>query len=257
MSNETNNESSARSLVERCAGLSQLLDNYDQLQRKTQIRNAYMDLASTLAKEADNLKLQAGAYLLLLRNTHFDGGDTIITAMDNDPVSSVRYALQNFREAFEQLKYEVRQSKEEEWAKLLAEMTTLTNTFKQYLEPAWEMYIKELRDSWFVNESLLEGQMHIDERKSLFNQYLMEKSRFEKATNRIPSSQQDLDLVHKLQERLLVLRGQMDLDIPPAVNEFLMASGRGKGALLHLLTSEVLTWLQDNDDVSRYHIKRG
>jgi hypothetical protein len=257
MSNETNNESSTRSLLDRCVGLSQLLENYDQLQRKTQIRNAYMNLASTLAKEAGNLKLQAGAYLLLLRNTHFDGGDTIIAAMDNDPVSSVRFALQNFREAFEELKYVVRQSEEQEWAKLLAEMTTLTKSFKQYLESAWEIYIKELRDSWFVNESLLEGQMHIDERKIVFDAYLTEKKRFEQATNRIPLLQQDLDLIHQHQERLLALRRKMDLKMPPAVNEFLMASGRGKGALLHLLTSEVLTWLQDNDDVSRYRIKRG
>lgn len=257
MSNETNNESSARSLLDRCVGLSQLLVNYDQLQRKTQIRNAYMDLASTLAKEVAKLQLQTGAYLLLLRNAHFDSEDTIVTVMDNDPVSRVRYALQNFRQAFTELKYEVRQSQEQEWTKLLEEMRSLTQNFKLYVEPAWEIYVKELRDCWFVDESLLEGQMYIDERRKLFEKYQIEKKYFEQSTSRTPNSQEELELVHLAHERLLALRKQMDLKIPAAVNDFLMASGRGRGAELVLLTPQVLTWLQNNDDVSRYRIKRG
>ncbi|MGR5485882.1 hypothetical protein [Vibrio alfacsensis] len=257
ITNQTNDASSGSTLLERCDKLNQLLTNYDQLKRKKQIRDDYIFLTTYLAEAAGKLQLQSGAYLLLLGNDHFDGSDAIIAAMEGDPVAEVRFALQNFRQAFTEQKHDVRNSQGQEWVKLLGEMETLTNRFKQHVNPAWEIYVKELRDSWDVDQSLLVSQMHIDERKRLFDRYLREKNEFEKETKRIPHSQEKLDEVHQLQERLIEMRKQMDLEIPPAVNEFLMASGRIKGAPLHLLTEEVLAWLTQNDDVSSYHIKRG
>lgn len=256
MSSQTSDGVGALTLLERCKNLNQLLDNYGQLQRKTQIRNDYMFLSKTLAEEAGKLQLHAGAYLLLLRNVHFDGGDMIVAPMAGDPVGSTRFALQNFREAFNELKFEVRQSQEQEWTKLLAEMDTLTKNFKQHIAPAWEIYVKDLCDCWYVEASLLDSQMHINERKRLFESYQADQERFDKVTKRIPRSQEELDEIHQLHKRLLDSRSQMDLNVPPAVNEFLMASGRGYGAPLDLLTPEVLDWLANNDDVSRYSIKR-
>ncbi|MGY0616481.1 hypothetical protein [Vibrio sp. FJH11] len=257
MNNQNNNSFSGGTLLERCEKLNQLLENYDQLKRKTQIRDDYMFLTKGLTEEAAKLQVQSDAYLLLLGNVHFDGSEAIIAEMEGDPVASVRYALQNFRQAFIEQKNDVRNSQGQEWAKLRAEMEALTNDFKKHVTPAWVIYVKELRDSWYIDESLLGSQMHIDERRRLFDGYLLEKNEFEKKTKCIPHSQQKLDEIHERQARLIALRGQMDLDIPPAVNEFLMASGRSKGAPLHLLTKEVLDWLTENDDVSRYRIKRG
>ncbi|MDH6027226.1 hypothetical protein [Vibrio splendidus] len=257
LNHQTNDASSSGSLLERCDKLSQLLENYNQLQRKTQIRDDYMFLTKHLAEAAGKLQLQSGAYLLLLGNKHFDGTDTIIAAMQDDPVAKVRFSLLTFRQAFTEHKNNVRNSEGQEWAKLHAEMESLTEGFKQHVNPAWEIYVRELREGWYVDESLLTSQMHINERKRLFDSYFREKNEFEKETKRIPNSQQKLDDIHQRHERLLEMREKMDLKIPPAVNEFLIASGRSHGAPLHLLTEEVLAWLTKNDDVSRYHIKRG
>lgn len=257
MNHQVNDASSGGTLLERCDKLNQLLESYGQLQRKTQIRNDYMFLTKHLAEAVGKLQLQSGAYLLLLDNKNFDGTDTIIAAMQDDPVAKVSFALQTFRQAFTEHKNNVRNSEGQEWAKLHAEMESLTERFKQHVNPAWEIYVKELSDCWRVEESLLTSQMHIDERKRLFDSYFREKNEFEKETKRIPNSQQKLDDIHQRHERLLEMREKMDLKIPTAVNEFLMASGRSQGAPLHLLTGEVLTWLAENDDVSHYHIKRG
>ncbi|EPR7482136.1 hypothetical protein ACU8KO_000743 [Vibrio alginolyticus] len=257
MNHQTNYASSGGTLLERCGKLNQLLESYDQLQRKTQIRDDYMFLTKHLEEAANKLQLQSCAYLLLLGSANFDGTDTIIAAMQDGPVTKVRFALQTFRAAFTEHKNNVRNSEGQEWAKLHAEMESLTERFKQYVNPAWETYVKELRDGWDVDESLLTSQMHIDERKRLFDGYLREKNEFDRDSKCIPNSQQKLDEIHQRHARLLEMRNQMDLEIPPAVNDFLMVSGRGKGAPLHLLTEEVLDWLTKNDDVSRYHIKRG
>ncbi|ADN77439.1 hypothetical protein Fbal_3240 [Ferrimonas balearica DSM 9799] len=242
-------------MAKRCTALKDLLEGYDQLQRKTLIRDTYIDIASKLRKVGERLHQQTASYMLLLQIQRLDGDGAILHAMDSKSVSRVRSLLGQFRQAFVEQKENVPQSEQQEWPNLLDGMASLTKELQQHIEPVWSSYIEDLRRGWQVDESLLHGQMLIKERKQVFDAYQVERARFIDAVRQAPGSQAELDAVHQLQQRLETLRSKMDLDVPPAVNRFLMASGR-RGASLDLLTEEVLAWLETNDDITRYRITR-
>ncbi|BEU04246.1 hypothetical protein OAG1_30460 [Agarivorans sp. OAG1] len=242
-------------LKKRCAALKEQLDRYGQLQRKTLIRDTYIGIANKLRNAGTKLQSQTICYLLLLQNERLDGDGAILHTMDSEPVSKARVLIGLFRQAFINQKENVTQSDDQEWPNLLDSMASLTKELKQHVEPVWSSYTEDLRRSWQIDESLLHGQMLIEERKKIFEAYQVERERFVEAAQNPPTTQEELDAFHQLQRRLETLRGKMDLNIPPAVNRFLMASGR-RGASLDLLTDEVLEWLDNNDDTARYRITR-
>jgi len=240
-------------LAERCNALKARIADYERVRRARQVRDDLIHIADELKALADELQCVINSYLVLRQHFPGEGDSPLIAPLSSEHLDQARVLLKQFRQAYDEKHEKVRQS--DAMPNLTDKLKTLTSELDEYVQPAWRDYVAELRNRWLVNMSLFDGQLHIQERKIVYDKYQQLSKAFNQITCRVPKSSNELKDILKLQCQLEELHEKMDLDIPAGVDQFLKVVGKG-GATLDLLTDEVLQWLRANDNVDSYRIKR-
>lgn len=255
---ESNKDSTAPSEVSgftsRCGKLMNLLGKHERAYSSQQIRDDYLNLSTRLTQAGDRLQQVLTRYQVLRKNVRQDDQQVILLPLAPETVQMTIFLLKEFRQVLAEKHEQARQ--DDSLPKLTESLGTLTDEIKLHIASVWKQYIADLSKQWYVKLDLLQVQLLIADNQATHAQYVSFKEQFEQLSSKAHQSQEAFNTLHLVHSKLVTLRQNMKLDIPPEVNEFLIDAARQRGTSIEKLTPTVLDWLTNHDDVAAYRIKR-
>lgn len=163
--------------------------------------------------------------------------------------------LKTVQKIWNEEKEELRQK--EDFGMLLAHITLCNTEFEQHLLQFWSSYESELRNSFFVEWSLLKGIAHVPEQSKLYEEYSEKLQQFNLLFKKLPKLPDELKLVQSLAIQLSQLKNQMNFEVPRAVQEFFATFNNTTAEIsLQILSLEVFQWLVSNQLLDSFVIRR-
>lgn len=229
------------------------LERHQQLEKAQEIRDSLLQIARKIEAPAKKLALNLTNYLLLRGISDSENGEPIVAAFDRDTFGHPQTLLKAFCLQYKEYKHDVAQ--QNEFALLIKDIERLANALNEHTGAAWREYTRGLRAQWEVDQKLFSSLVHLDEERKKQQHYSDLVADFTIRSLGLPKTAEEFAAVTDLHEQLCQQRESLRLDVPEEVNMFLKAVA-GQGATLDMLTPDVLNWLANEDDKSRYRIKR-
>lgn len=95
----------------------------------------------------------------------------------------------------------------------------------------------------------------LPENRPAMDSYTRLYQRLNQYRNVVPSSAEELDLVHDCSDKLGAIHFVENDDVPGVVKAFFNATSSGSGANLDFLTAEVVDWLRTNNMLANYVVR--
>ena len=191
------------------------------------------------------LKLQTlAAHTQLLRAAGVPLSDSV-------DFSATRKTIAHLRDRFEAQPKASTLTQGKHWSGLLEALETATATLTANLRQDWQRYFMDRLFAGLPPESRRIGVAPIPENKAALDQYTRLYEQFARYRNTVPVTQEALDTVHTLSEKLAQIT--FVENVPKAVEAFVNAIGNG--ASLRLLTAEVLDWLREKELLDSYVVR--
>ena len=142
------------------------------------------------------------------------------------------------------------------WKKLHSTISTLVDEEENRQKQAWRAYFSTQLFGGLSPEQLSQTIVQtLPENKKALERYKSAYASFLGYRNVVPTTPQDFENVQKYSRELSEIRFIENEDVPVAVREFFSATATAYGANLDLLTSEVMSWLRDNDMLKHYTVR--
>ncbi|MGL6426161.1 hypothetical protein [Aeromonas hydrophila] len=239
--------------VQRSSSFKARLERHQQLEKAQDIRDSLLKIAQKIDGPTKKLAQILTSYLLLRQVRDSASGEPIVGLFDRVTFGCPQALLAAFRQQYATYKHDVAQVKET--ALLAMGIEHLAGKLDEHTSTAWQNYIRMLRAQWEVDQKLFSNLAHQEGQQREQQRYSDLVVRFTSTSRRLPKTTDEFEAVVELHEQLCEQRELLKLDLPEEVNLFLRAVA-GQGATLDLLTPNVLTWLANEDDPTRYRIKR-
>jgi len=189
---------------------------------------------------------------------HSDLNGEIVNKLNNSEHESFersRSVLETFQKYWDESDYKVTQG--DELNNLVLNFDALAMQISTTNTKLWSDWLHSLQEKFTIEEYLLKDQRGIasvEERRDRFKE---EQENFNILVSKIPVDVSDIKKIKDVSEVLTGLKGQMDLKVPEDVKEFFDALGKPPfGALISLLTPEVISYLEDQGGLGEYLVKR-
>ena len=124
---------------------------------------------------------------------------------------------------------------------------------------AWNEWIGDLLERFEVVDAALDSQNDVPSLRHVISEYRSKRDEFRKLTSSIPDDASIIEQISSLTDTLESLRGKMIFNLPEAVKkffEYLSDPARGHQFPLVLLTKDVIQWLDKNNELINYVVKR-
>lgn len=229
------------------------LERHQQLEKAQDIRDSLLQVARKIDVPAKKLAQIITSYLLLRQVCDSESGEPIVGLFDREIFGHPQASLEAFLQQYEAYTYDVAQAKE--FALLIQEIERLASELSDHTSTAWRNYTRTLRAQWEMDQKLFSTLEHQEEQRKVQQQYSDLVALFTNSCRGLPKTTEEFEAVIALHEQLCLQREALNLDVPKEVNLFLKAVA-GQGASLDMLTPKVLSWLANEDDPTRYCIKR-
>ncbi|EPA2276178.1 hypothetical protein ACQ1GZ_000720 [Escherichia coli] len=229
------------------------LQRYQQMEKAQDIRDNLLRIAKKIDTPTQTLA-QALCSYRVLRQVHDDEtGKPIVGPFDRATFGNPQILLTAFCQQYATHKHDVEQ--EGELALLTQEIRRLASELSTHTTAAWVNYIRGLKAQWEVDQRLFSNLAHQEGQRKVQQHYIDLVEKFTCSSRGLPKTIEEFETVRDLHEKLCQQRGALKLDVPEEVNHFLKAVA-GQGATLDMLTPNVLSWLTEEDDPTRYRIRR-
>ncbi|MER3383174.1 hypothetical protein [Pectobacterium aroidearum] len=229
------------------------LERHQQLGKTQEIRDNLLQVARKIDVPAKRLAQTLASYLLLREAYDSESGESIVGLFDRETFGHPQALLAAFLQQYEAYTYDVAQA--QELALLVQEIERLVTELSDHTCTAWRNYIRALKAQWEVDQKLFSTLVHQEEQRKAQQKYSDLAAQFTNKSRGLPKNREEFEVVIALHEQLCVQRKAINLDVPEEVDLFLKAVA-GQGASLDMLTPNVLDWLANEDDPTRYCIKR-
>lgn len=137
------------------------------------------------------------------------------------------------------------------WTNLTAKLDTLVDKTKVAQSADWQRHFDEHFFGGLPPAKREATLAKTPENERAFKRYRELYQSFIQYRTKPPTSAEDFQKLHLLSQQLTAIKFQED--VPEAVRRFLEALSTGAG--LHLLTAEVLAWLQENGLLANYVVR--
>ena len=142
------------------------------------------------------------------------------------------------------------------WKKLHSTVSTLVDEEENCQKQAWRTYFSTQLFGGLSPERISQTIVRtLPENKKALERYKIAYASFLGYRNVVPTTPEDFENVQKYSKELSEIRFIENEDVPAAVREFFSATATAYGANLDLLTSEVMSWLRDNDMLKNYTVR--
>ncbi len=235
--------SAFKSRIERCR----------QLEKAQEIRDNLLHVASKIAIPAKNLEQNLISYQVLRQVLDSENSEPIVGPFDRDTFGHPETLLEDFLQQYKTHKHDVAQ--QDEFPLLIQKIASLAEDLKEHTSTAWCEYIRGLKAQWEVDQRLFSTRSHLDDERKKQSDYIDLVTLFTNKSRSLPKTTEEFEAVFTLHKQLCQQREALKLEVPEDVNIFLKAVA-GQGATLEMLTENVRTWLVEEDDLTRYRIKR-
>lgn len=123
----------------------------------------------------------------------------------------------------------------------------------------WRSWIEKLEGSFRVEEFLLDSQRGIPGLSDIYNKYIGLRKIFRAESKKLPENIWSIQNLESVSLEMQDLSNQMQQDLPADIVDFfkhINNINNKSHAPLSLLTPNVLTWLQENDQLGQFTIHR-
>lgn len=239
--------------AKRSSAFKARVERYKQLEKAQEIRNSLLLVERRIDAPTQKLAQILSSYLLLRRTCDDERGEPIVGPFERDTFGHPQILLAAFRQQYATHKHDVAQ--QNEFALLIQEIESLAIALNEHTSNAWREYTRGLKAQWEVDKKLFSSRAHLDEERKKQQHYSDLVDQFTNSSRGLPKNAEEFEAVIALHEQLCQQRESLKLNVPEEVNLFLKAVA-GRGASLDMLTENVRTWLTEEDDPTRYLIKR-
>lgn len=229
------------------------LERHQQLEKAQEIRNSLLQVAQKIDAPAKKLAQILTSYLLLRQVCDSESGNPIVGLFDRETFGNPQALLAAFLQQYGARTYDVAQA--QEFGLLVLEIERLASTLNEHTSTAWREYIRTLKAQWEVDQRLFSNLAHQEGQRKVQQHYCDLVAQFTNSSRGLPKTADEVEAIIDLHEQLCHQRDALKLDVPEEVNLFLKAVS-GQGATLDMLTPNVLSWLTEEDDPTRYRIRR-
>jgi len=229
------------------------LERHQQLEKAQEIRDSLLLVARKIDVPAKKLAQILTSYLLLRHVRDSESGEPIVGLFDRKTFGHPQTLLAAFHQQYATHKHDVAQV--QEFALLILEIDRLAGELSDHTSTAWREYTRGLKAQWEVDQRLFSNLAHQEGQRKVQQHYINLVAQFTNSSRGLPKTAEEFEAVIALHEQLFQQREALKLDVPEEVNLFLKAVA-GQGATLDMLTPNVLSWLANEDDPTRYRIKR-
>lgn len=239
--------------AQRSSAFKARLERHQQLEKAQDIRDSLLNVAQRIDAPTQKLAQILTSYLLLRQVRDRDSGEPIVGQFDRVTFGQPQALLAAFRQQYATHKHDVAQV--QEFALLVMEIERLAGQLNDHTSTAWQNYTRTLKAQWEVDQRLFNNLAHQEGQQRVQQRYSNLVVQFTSISRGLPKTTDEFESMTALHEQLCEQRELLKLDLPEEVNLFLRAVA-GQGATLDMLTPNVLTWLANEDDPTRYRIKR-
>ncbi|WP_413727333.1 hypothetical protein [Sodalis sp. RH19] len=229
------------------------LERHQQLEKAQEIRDSLLLVARKIDTPAKKLAQILTSYLLLRQVYDSVSGEPIVGLFDRKTFGHPQALLTAFLQQYEAHTYDVAQA--QEFTLLVLEIERLASALNEHTSTAWREYICTLKAQWEVDQRLFSNLAHQEGQRKVQQYYIDLVAQFTNSSRGLPKTADEVEAIIDLHEQLCHQRDALSLEVPEDVNLFLKAVA-GQGATLDMLTEKVRTWLANEDDPTRYRIKR-
>jgi hypothetical protein len=139
------------------------------------------------------------------------------------------------------------------WKNLEVTMESFKKEGPRSLSIIWHNFLKNCF-SGESPESLSGSVVKTDYNKPLLKQYIDDFQEFRSLYKKFPTGSEDFNKTRSLAQSLKEILSKLDRDVPKSIERFLSAVNVHNGAPLDYLNDEVVSWLKDNNEYTKYKI---
>lgn len=239
--------------AKRSSAFKARIERYKQLEKAQEIRDNLLQVASKIETPAKKLEQILTSYRVLRQVRDSENSEPIVGPFDRNAFGHPKTLLEAFHQQYTTHKHDVAQ--QNEFALLIQKIECLADDLNEHTSTAWREYIRGLKAQWEVDQKLFSTLSHQEEQRKIQQHYSELVAQFTNSSRGLPKTTEEFEVVIALHEQLCQQREALKLDVPEDVNIFLKAVA-GQGATIDMLTENVRTWLTEEDDLTRYRIKR-
>lgn len=239
--------------AKRSSAFKSRIERYKQLEKAQEIRDSLLHITSKIETPVKNLEQILISYQVLRQVLDSENSEPIVGPFDRDTFGDPKVLLENFLQQYKIYKHDVAQ--QSEFPLLIQKIASLAEDLKEHTSITWREYINSLKAQWDVDQRLFSTRSHLDDERKKQQDYKDLITQFTNRSRCLPKTTEEFEAVLTLHKQLCQQRETLKLDVPEDVNIFLKAV-TGQGASLDMLTEKVRTWLAEEDDLTRYRIKR-
>ncbi|WP_312055224.1 hypothetical protein [Pantoea brenneri] len=237
----------------RSSAFKARIQRYQQLEKAQEICINLLQIANKIETPTQKLAQTLCSYRVLRQARDIETDLPIVSPFDRVSYGSPQKLLNEFRVKYQTHHYDVAQ--ESEFALLIEKIESLVSALDEHTSTAWRKYTQVLKAQWEVDQKLFSSLAHQQGQRKVQERYCRLEEQFNRSSRMMPKTKEDYEAVIALHEQLCQEREALKLDVPEEVNLFLK-SVAGQGATLDMLTENVLMWLANEDDPTRYRIRR-
>ena len=245
-------------ILEKCKSLQNNAIQYNKYKNDKDIKERLMEINETLSSYFKIFKSSILLYSILAdKNCLFSKDNRIISSYlftDADINKILKY-LVSFKKRFEEENYKAKQGRDLGY--LTKTIEAISSKINDNLDLNWESFVLDCKNSW-ENYSVSTLESRSSDPK--INEYICEYKEIMCSFNSItitpPNSEELFEEIKETYHKIHALIEKIDWDLPDYMIEFF--KGLQRNCLtLNNLDPTILKWLDENDDLGSYKIRRG
>lgn len=218
----------------------------NQIAECNAIRERFIDTATTLRVLVDKV--------VVLKDLPVDAPELIrVDEEIQGQIVKASASLTSCIGVWEQLKAAARQDDSLDNAKVALE--SLATQLEGKVDSCWTAWVASLRERSLVLPSVLESQNDIPGRGDLCRSYIAWQKEFTTLEKKGPLSAENIKILQDLTKKMQVVSSELEDSLPDSVRNFFKLFRDG-WLPLSAMTLEVFEWLQKNDLLGHFLIRR-
>ncbi|WP_068546533.1 hypothetical protein [Thalassotalea crassostreae] len=174
-------------------------------------------------------------------------------------LNNINLSFQNLISTWNELDYKLRQDTNNTLTTTLALLDSVINSISNKHKLLWTSWVSELKNSFEVSDVMLDTQKNIPHLSAIYSDFVKDRNQFNILSDALPESKVTIKEVKALATNLNSLYNNMEFDLPEGVQKLFNELSRGFNnavAPLRYLTPEVISWLEENNEIDNFVVKR-
>ncbi|WP_297510610.1 hypothetical protein [Flavobacterium sp.] len=135
----------------------------------------------------------------------------------------------------------------------------VSDKFEKELKEYWDLQIESLKNSFALEDVLLETQKLIPGKEVIYSEYIINRTSFNEKSKNLPEESSVINEIQTIAKKLQELIVQMEFNLPEEVEVFfkhLRLPINGGKAPLRLLTKNVIDWIEVNKLTDKFFVEQ-